>query len=214
MRNPSDLTDYPRPSLAVDTATFTVADDVLHLVLVRDRHGRLLLPGTFVHERERLADAVLRSQAQKAGISGREPQQLKVFDDPDRDPRGWVVTVAHLDVVESEVVRAGIAAGRISLVPVVEVGPGGSVVLPYDQPRVVAEALARVRADYADRPDPWGLLAEPFTLSDLRLLHEAVAGEELQRDAFRRRMQPQLVPTGQMTDGRRGRPSRLFVHRD
>lgn len=209
----SDLTDYPRPSLAVDTATFSVAAGVLHIVLVRDKQGRLVLPGSFVHERERLAGAVLRSLAAKAGISGREPQQLKVFDDPDRDPRGWVVTVAHLDVVEAEVVRAGIAAGRICLVPVTELAPDGPITLPYDQPRVVAEALARVRADYAEAPDPWHLLPGTFTLSDLRLLHEAVAGEELQRDAFRRRMEPRLIPTGNMTDGRRGRPSRLFVQR-
>lgn len=209
----SDLTAFPRPSLAVDTATFSVAEGALHVVLVTDRHGRLVLPGTFVHERERLAAAVLRSQAQKAGISGREPQQLKVFDDPDRDQRGWVVTVAHLDVVEAEVVRAGIAAGRITLVPAVEAAPGGSISLPYDQPRVVAEALARVRADYADTPDPWRLLPGSFTLRDLQLLHEAILGEEVQRDAFRRRMEPLLQPTGEMTDGRRGRPSRLFVHR-
>ena len=209
----SDLTDFPRPSLAVDTATFSVADDALHIVLVRDRHGRLLLPGTFVHERERLAAAVLRSQSEKAGISGREPQHLQVFDDPDRDQRGWVVTVAHLDVVDAEVVAEGIASGRISLVPVAEVGPGGSIDLPYDQPRVVSFALARVRADYAESPDPWRLLPEAFTLRDLQIVHEAVLGEEVQRDAFRRRMEPLLQPTGEMTDGRRGRPSRLFVHR-
>ena len=70
-----------------------------------------------------------------------------------------------------------------------------------------------MRADYADTPDPWRLLPGSFTLRDLQLLHEAILGEEVQRDAFRRRMEPLLQPTGEMTDGRRGRPSRLFVHR-
>ena len=73
------------------------------------------LPGTFVHEREHLHDAVLRSLRHKAGITGREPEQLKVFDDPDRDPRGWVVTVAHLDVVPGSVVAEGLRGGSVAL---------------------------------------------------------------------------------------------------
>lgn len=210
----SDLTDYPRPSLAVDTATFTVLDGILFLALVTDEEsGRLSLPGTFVHERERLTHAVLRSQREKAGITGREPRQLRVFDDPDRDDRGWVVAVAHLDVVAPEVVEEGLDAGVLTLVPVTEVAPHGPIALPYDHPRVVAEALSRIRAEYAEAPDPWHVLASPFTLGDLRALHEAVAGEELQRDSFRRHMEPRLEPTGRMSDGRRGRPTRLFAHR-
>src|SRR4051812_47939943 len=98
------LTDYPRPSVAVDTAVLTVAPDRrgLHVLLVR-RNGKddgsdWALPGTFLHEGETLAEAVLRSLKEKAGLLGRAPQQLHVFDAPDRDPRGWVLSVAHVDV--------------------------------------------------------------------------------------------------------------------
>lgn len=205
------LTDFPRPSLAVDTATFTVTSRGLEIVLVTEDVG-LALPGTFVHERERLHDAVLRSLRSKAGITGREPEQLKVFDDPDRDPRGWVVTVAHLDVVPGAVVAEGLGSGSIILAPVGEVESDGGVRLPYDHPRVFGEALRRVREAYADYPDPWGLLPGSFSLGDLQSLHESVAGEELPRDTFRRSMKRWLEPTGELTDGRRGRPSRLYRH--
>jgi ADP-ribose pyrophosphatase YjhB (NUDIX family) len=193
------LTEYPRPSLAVDTATFTVTGRGLEIVLVTEDVG-LALPGTFVHERERLEAAVLRSLRTKAGITGREPQQLQVFDDPDRDPRGWVVTVAHLDVVPGSVVAEGLTGGRITLAPVGEVEVPGGIRLPYDHPRVFAE-------------DPWGLLSQAFSLGDLQSLHESVAGEVLPRDTFRRSMKRQLEPTGDYTDGRRGRPSLLYRHR-
>src|SRR5687768_10660007 len=101
------LADYPRPSVAVDTAVLTVpAEGPLSVVFVRRKPdddagaaGRHRLPGTFLHEGERLADAVLRSLRDKAGVTGLEPSQLHVFDEPDRDDRGWVLSVAHLVAV-------------------------------------------------------------------------------------------------------------------
>ncbi len=67
------LTDYPRPSVAVDTAVLTVPVDAPQLVvlLVRwageDRRDEWALPGTFLHERENLAIAVQRSLARRRG---------------------------------------------------------------------------------------------------------------------------------------------------
>ena len=53
----------------------------------------------------------------------------------------------------------------------------------------------------------------PFTILELRLLHEAVVGRKFQRDTFRRLMEPQLTGTGKMTSGTRGRPAELFRHK-
>ncbi|GAP53676.1 hypothetical protein AHiyo6_02410, partial [Arthrobacter sp. Hiyo6] len=83
--------------------------------------------------------------------------------------------------------------------------------LPYGHAEIVAKAVEWLRAAYVEAPDPGALLDEPFTLRDLRELHEAVAGETLMRDTFRRFMEPQLKGTGLMSDGTRGRPSRLWV---
>ena len=57
------LTDYPRPSVAVDTAVLTL-DEHLGLVVLQVRRENRTgwgLPGTFLHEGEVLADAVDRS---------------------------------------------------------------------------------------------------------------------------------------------------------
>lgn len=81
-------------------------------------------------------------------------------------------------------------------------------------PRIIALAVEDLRSRYADRPDPDRLLDDEFTMRELRLAHEAVAGQSLQRDWFRRTMEPQLVPTGTVAGGTRGgRPAELFRQR-
>src|SRR4051794_37495718 len=175
------LEDYPRPSVAVDTAVLTVGPDrTLSVLLVRrdsaHRRDAWALPGTFVHPGERLADAVLRSLDQKARLVGTTPRQLHVFDDPTRDGRGWVLSVAHVVVLPWPKVEPVLVARPDDdrLCPVAE-----ATGLPFDHDRIVRRAVRHVRAAYRRRPDPYGLLDEPFTMRELRQLHAAVAGVEL-----------------------------------
>ncbi|TFV61517.1 NUDIX hydrolase [Mycobacterium sp. PS03-16] len=204
------LADYPRPSVAVDTAVLTLDADLGLMVLqVRRNEGPgWALPGTFLHEGERLADAVDRSLRVKANVRGLRPRQLQVFDDPARDDRGWVLSVAHVQVVQSEQLASRFAE-TTRLMPVGRPGR-----LPYDHADIIVRAVEHLRARYADAPDPDRLLGEEFTLRELRRAHEAVAGEAPQRDTFRRAMGPKLVPTGVTTSGGRGRPAELFRRAD
>lgn len=198
------LTDYPRPSVAVDTAVLTVIDGALSVVLVQSG-DRPALPGTFLHEGETLRDAVLRSLRVKCGISGLEPRQLHVFDALSRDTRGWVLSVAHVDVVPARDLTLDARLAHPTAVTSARTLP-----LMYDHAEIIDLAVEALRAEYADRPDPRALLPEPFTLRELQTLHEAIAGERLSRDAFRRRMEPQLTDTGELSRGTRGKPARLF----
>jgi len=207
------LQDYPRPSVAVDTAVLTVDRDALCVVLVHPARGddpsalgRARLPGTFLHEGERLADAVLRSLRDKAGVTGLDPRQVHVFDDPDRDDRGRVLSVAHVVTVPAR--QLVLDAARAHLAPVANLPE-----LAYRHDEIVGLAVAALRAEYAAAPDPRDLLDSPFTLRDLQDLHEAIAGEPLARDAFRRSMENRLVSTGQSRRGVVGKPARLFTHR-
>ncbi|GAB7190857.1 NUDIX domain-containing protein [Kineococcus sp. NUM-3379] len=214
-----DLQAYVRPSVAVDTVVLAVPPPGarggggvqgagLHVLLVRPRDprfGEWSLPGTFLHEGETLAAAVLRSLRDKAHVEGLRPRQLHVFDDPGRDDRGWVLSVAHLDLVPWERVAHLDGHDDVRLAPLGEVGP-----LPFDHAQIVELGVGRARRRYAERPDPGHLLSEPFTLRDLQLLHEAVAGGGLPRDTFRRRVEPLLRATGELTSGTVGKPARLF----
>src|SRR3954469_20913490 len=128
------LTDYPRPSVAVDTAVLTVPDDDprLSVLLIRrtgeHRGSEWSLPGTFLHGGETLAVAVGRSLREKAGLTPSvAPRQLHVFDDPRRDDRGWVLSVAHVAALPWRQIE-----------PVLEAGGGSVRVLPVDEVRGVA----------------------------------------------------------------------------
>lgn len=208
------LEDYPRPSVAVDTAVLTVtpgAPDVLSVLVVRregqHRSGAWQLPGTFVHPGETLRDAALRALRDKVQVVGLNPRQLRVFDDPRRDDRGWVLSAAHVDVVPENRLTTAVEGGA-RLVPVDALGR-----LAFDHADIVREAAATMRDDYAKRPDPSDLLAQPFTLYELQRLHEAVAGHRLQKDTFRRRMQQALCENGTYREGTVGKPAREWRHR-
>jgi ADP-ribose pyrophosphatase YjhB (NUDIX family) len=214
-RDPSGkrLADYPHPSLAVDTALLTVRPeaDSWRLAVLQVRldspRGRAswALPGTFVHPGETLADAVRRCLRTKAKVTGQSPSQLHLFDRPDRDPRGWVVSAAHFDVARWDQIAPMLDPSRTRLADASRPGR-----LPYDHSEIVARAVTQIRAEYAQVPDPRGLLPEQFTIRQLRQLHEVVAGIPLQADTFRRQMLPHLVKASGNTRGKRGRPAQLY----
>ncbi|WP_222131358.1 hypothetical protein [Pseudonocardia sp. C8] len=206
------LDDYPQPSVAVDVALLTLDQDGRLAVVVHARpgaheHGRPALPGTFlrVDRRETLREAALRALRDKVNVTGREPRQLAVFDDPDRDPRGRVLSVAHVDLVPPDRITGTTGV----LAPV---GPLPHP-LAYDHERVVAAAIDHVRAAYRRLPDPAGLAGAEFTLLELQQVHEAVLGEPLQKDTFRRHTAPDLVETGRVRAGTVGKPARTFRRR-
>lgn len=199
------LEDYPRPSVAVDTAVLTLHDNQLCVLLVRGGDGSERLPGTFIHPGEDLRAAALRALVTKAGVEGLSPRQLMVFDNPARDDRGWVLSVAHLDAVRSDLIHL---TDHTRLVPVDE-----CPALAYDHSAIVERSATTLRGQYRSQPDPWQLLApsaDGVTIRDLRLLHEAVLGERLVPDTFRRSMLPHLRPTGRLRRGGRGKPAELF----
>ncbi|MFA4897864.1 MULTISPECIES: NUDIX domain-containing protein [Microbacterium] len=195
------LESFPRPSIAVDTAVLTVVDRHVAVLLLPELDSLpVRLPGTFLHEGELLADAVLRSLREKTGVRGLAPRQLHVFDAVDRDDRGRVLSVAFVDVVGS-----GLLPPDAMLVSVDDLPR-----LAFDHDRIVAFAVDALRREYLERPDPRGLLGDAFTLSELRSVHEVVLGEELLPDTFRRAMLPNLVATGELSREGRGRPAELY----
>ena len=221
----SDLADYPRPSVAVDVAVMTVTDDgeLAVLVLRRsgDKAGQWALPGRFLRERERLDEAVARTLEDKCGLSartlaGRRPRQLHVFDEPSRDDRGWVLSIAHLLVLPySHLAPAVDDNAALALAPIRRgraVLPEEQKALPYGQGEIVERAHDELRLAYRDVPDPERFLdSSTFTLSELADVHFAILGKEHWAiDTFRRKMSRQLIETDEMTRGGPGRPAALF----
>jgi len=219
----SDITRYPAPHMAVDVAVVTVDPaNRLCVLLVRrrgDNEGTWALPGRFVRERQRLAEAVAVTLEDKCGLSpaalsGRSPRQLHLFDDPDRDDRGWVMSMAHLLALPYDRLAPAIEGSPdLTLAPIVrgKLAIPGQRSLPYGQGEIVEYALQEIRSLYAESPDPEGIIADTeFTLAQLHEIHVAVLDTEWQIDTFRRHMIPQLQETGRRSSGGVGRPAALY----
>ena len=99
--------DYPRPAVTVDIAIFT--GEVPELLLIKRKHfpfeGYWALPGGFVEMDESLEEAALRELEEETGVSGVPLTEVGAFGDPDRDPRGRVITIAYAAVLEKPVLK-------------------------------------------------------------------------------------------------------------
>lgn len=196
------LTDYPRPSVAVDVAVLTVRDNVLCVVVVPSPRGRAL-PGTFLHPGERLLDAAERALRCKASLCGLSFHQIGMFDEPDRDDRGWVLSMAHGAAVAYE--------NLVAEVDLVEICNGSPISeLAFDHNAMAALSVVDLRERYGSRVDPAHLLGSTFTLLELRRLYEVVYGKELPKDTFRRHVAGALIGTGESSNTGAGRPAELY----
>ncbi len=107
------------------------------------------------------------------------------------------------------------------LVP--EARRGGAVEMPlvpgaemtHDHRRILATAIARLRAKIKYRPVVFELLPRDFTLLELQQTMEALAGQSLHKPNFRRLIEQQelVEETGKFTSGLAGRPAKLFRFR-
>jgi hypothetical protein len=104
------------------------------------------------------------------------------------------------------VTEAGEAAGPKRV-------PG--VAMLHDHRRILATGIARLRAKIKYRPVVFELMPPSFTLLELQLVVEALAGVRLHKQNFRRLVARQdlVEETGAMIAETGGRPARLFRFR-
>ena len=210
------LEDYPRPSVTVDVIIFTLRDNDLQVLLVKRKHppfeGMWAIPGGFVGIDESLEEAALRELEEETGVRDVYLEQLYTFGDPDRDPRGRVITVAYFAVVPADAIRprAGDDASEARWWSIYDLPP-----LAFDHADILAYALQRLRYKLEYTAVGFELLPETFTLSELQAAYEVVLGEKLDKRNFRRKILSAGVieETGEYRTGE-GRPAKLYRFRD
>lgn len=85
----------------------------------------------------------------------------------------------------------------------------------FDHRRILATAIARLRAKLKYRPVIFELLAEEFTLTELQRTVEAISGRHLHKQNFRRLVEAGALvePTGDVSTATGGRPAAVFRFR-
>ena len=139
--------EYPRPAVTVDVilATREVRPRVLLIQRKKDPFaGAWALPGGFVEENEKLADAARRELKEETSLDIADVEQLYTAGDPDRDPRGWTISVVYLARVNAKDLKPMAAddAKAVGWFPLDKLPK-----LAFDH----AMLLARARARIADR---------------------------------------------------------------
>jgi 8-oxo-dGTP diphosphatase len=209
--------DYEAPiGLSADPVVFTLQHGTLRVLLARrleePQRGMFALPGGFVGHAESPEQTAERKLREKTGVGSVHLEQLRTYASPDRDPRGWLPSIAYMALVGPEALPEERPADRdASWHPV-----DGLPELALDHERIVRDGLWRLRARVADKA--WfvrvagGLLPPEFTLRQAQELYEALRGETIDPANFRRdvRATGLLEETGELRSDGPGRPGRVY----
>ena len=199
--------------VTVDVVIFALRDWELQVLLVQRAlppfEGRWALPGGFVRDGESLEEAARRELQEETGVTDVYLEQLYTFGEPNRDPRGRVVTVAYYALLTTEVTApvAGTDAGEASWVPARK-----HPALAFDHDRILKYALERLANKLDYTTVGFKLLPKRFTLSQLQRVYEAVLGRSLDKRNVRRKigLLGVLKPLDEWVQDGPSRPAQLF----
>ena len=181
--------EYPRPALTVDCVVFGIDEEDLKVMLIqRDLEpfaGTWALPGGFVHMEESLEVAARRELEEETGLKDVFLEQLFTFGRPDRDPRGRVVSVAYVALVNilEHQVQARTDARDAAWFPIVD-----PPALPFDHEQILQVAHERLKGKVRYQPIGFELLPDLFTLSQLQHVYETILERPLDKRNFRRKV--------------------------
>lgn len=132
--------NYPKPALTADVALFARDQEQFKVLLIRRGNhpylGCWALPGGFANPDESIQATAFRELQEETGIQLSTLQQVGVYSQPGRDPRGWVVSVAFTALLKMGMVDALAAddAAQAEWIPVHCDGKQISVELPKGEP--------------------------------------------------------------------------------
>ena len=211
---PSSNGHFSGHAIAVDIVLFTIQGGTLKALLVKRKRlpyrGAWALPGGIVGSDESVDTAALRELQEETNIGNIYLEQLYTFGEPNRDPRGRVITVSYYALVNWQQfqLKARQGAAEASWFPVKKLPALG-----FDHRGIVEYALERLRNKINYTTVGFQLLPRQFTLTELQSSYEVILGQRLDKRNFRRKMLQLgiLKGTREFKAHGRQRPARLYT---
>jgi 8-oxo-dGTP diphosphatase len=196
---------YQAPvALAVDVVVLTVRERQLIALALQTAPKEWAIPGGFVGPSESPDQTATRKLTEKTGLPALYLEQLGTFAAPDRDPRGWIPTVAYVALVPPETRATDPVADWIQV--------GKPARLAYDHTQILKDAVERVRGKLWWSNIVVGIHPDTFTLAQARETYEAVAGTKYDPSTFARDLRAtgliEPVQSDRASTG--GRPAALY----
>lgn len=200
------------PQLSIDCVIFGYRDRNLHVLIPQlNFPGEVFtLPGGFILQEEDIDNAARRILQARTGINRLYLEQFRVFGDPGRSGGTLMEKIVREHVQRtgqdySEVewlTRRFVSIGYYALVDLQKVTPvRGDIdvsvewypirelpALIMDHEEIVAAALAALRQNLDQKLIGFNLLAEKFTMRELRELYETVYDRPFTRSNFQKKM--------------------------
>jgi 8-oxo-dGTP diphosphatase len=208
---------YPRPVVAVDCVVFGWNENGLHVLLVKRAKdpfaGKWSLPGGFVLENEVTDETAKRVLQTKGGLKNVFFEQLYTFSNTDRDPRGWIISVAHYALVgltaemqENQKGTAGSGWVHVRALPR----------LAFDHREIIDMAVGRLKNKVRYAPIGFELLPDKFTMRQLQQLYEDILDTPIDKRNFQKKLAGMklLRATGEKQQGVAHKPAQLFCFDD
>ncbi|MDP2628962.1 MAG: NUDIX domain-containing protein [Nanoarchaeota archaeon] len=188
MKN-EDIHNFKKPSVTADIVIFTIKDNGLKVLLVKRKitpfKGSWALPGGFVRIDESLEDAAKRELEEETGVKDVYLEQLFSFGDPKRDPRGRVITITYMALVNSE---------NIKLRATTDVSDAKwfsakkTLQLAFDHKKILDYALQRLKWKLEYTTVAFSLLPKKFTMGQVQKIYETVFNKEFDKRNFNKKI--------------------------
>ncbi|MGM0123343.1 NUDIX family hydrolase [Enterococcus sp. AZ194] len=235
-----ELPEYEKPSLTVDIVLmcYNKEEDQLKILLIKRKghpyRNSWALPGGFVQRNESTGESVLRETTEETGvvISKENIEQLHSFSTPNRDPRGWVVTVSYLAFIGEEPLIAGddakevrwfsmerqanqihLTSGDVEIILDLKTGLStGKDTLAFDHSEIILKAFNRVSDKMEHEPQVLQVLGKDFTITEARKVFAKFLGidfHSIDHSNFKKAMLQYFDEIGERPVGI-GRPSKIY----
>lgn len=179
--------EYPRPSVTTDCVIFGYDGKDLKVLLVQRGippfKGMWAFPGGYLQMDEDAIKGAKRELKEETGLEDAFIEQFKTFTAVDRDPRGRVITIAHLALVKISEVRGGDDAAAAKWYRLADIPQ-----LAFDHDMILREALKALREKIHFEPVGFELLPEKFTMPQLQNLYESILDVRFDRRNFASKM--------------------------